>query len=308
MTAAPYTRKLLVAILLLVPIAASFSEVSDLIDFTRIMPDAQLDGVAVNEATLLEAKDGYRSYLPNEWNAVPYDTIDPGRSSISVQRMTVERDAMTYSDESCMRIAASIDDRSPGFYVFPPFPPDVDSSWREITESGDVAVIENEGYGWASRFEGYGLIQHAGHVHGAAMIVRNLGDPVRITVMIENEHGERGGIALDIRSSGNGFITVEWEDALRDLWVGEEDHLYAYLRIVGFHVESLALLDLLQERKYLYATITAEEEWIVRRQHEAERVASTILLDIASVRLIYGSHHVDPWEPLESVRVRDDEE
>lgn len=57
-----------------------------------------------------------------------------------------------------------------------------------------------------------------------------------------------------------------------------------------------------------YATITQGEAWSARREHQAERIESSILLDIVSVQLIYGDHHVDPWAPSKGTRARDEAE
>lgn len=135
-------HRLIVALtFLLLPTVGGVAEVSILIDFTRITPDAELNGVPVNRATLLETDAGYRSYLADDWRIASWNGDEPGPDSISVQRVTVEPDAMTYFGESCMRVTASIDDQSPGFTVSPPFPPDLSSSRLEVTESGEVMEI-----------------------------------------------------------------------------------------------------------------------------------------------------------------------
>lgn len=278
----------------ILPIAHGFGEISVLIDFAEIEHDADLNGTPVNETTLFYADGRYRSYIPGEWSIVPYGGAE-ARQAVSLGQAAVH-------DASCMRIKGALDTGGPGFFVYPPFPPDPDSGRLEITDSGTVTQVESE-YEWRSRFENYGLVHHAGQIQGAEMVVRNLKDPVKITVIIEDNRGNRAGIPFDVRFSGDGVITLGWENSLRDLWIDAKDNRYQYIRLVGIQVESLTLADFLRERKYLSETLTAEEAWEMRKQDEKNIRTSSILLDIHSINLIYGDHYWEPWEPETSIDV-----
>ncbi len=295
------TLKFISAILFFIlPIANGFGEISVLIDFSTITVDAEIDGIPVNEKSLLYANGRYRSYLPSEWLAVPYAGADRQSSDISLVRRKSGSDVPDFHDTWCMRINAEIDSNSPGFFIIPPFPPDPNPKpdRLEITESGEVTESTYE-YTGRSRFENFGLIHHGGHIQGAEMRVRNLKDPVKITMLIEDDRGKRAGIPFELRFSGDAFVTLQWKNSLRDLWIGEKDNLYHYIRIVGIQIESVPLTDFLQERRHVYEMISSEEEWKLREQDEKNVQKSTIILDILSLNLIYGDHYVEPWVPEE---------
>ncbi len=289
------TRKFIIPFfLLIIPLAHGFGEISVLIDFTEIEHDTDLNGTPVNKATLSYADCRYRSYLPGEWSIVPYGSAET-RKTISVGQAAVH-------DESCMRIKGEVDTGSPGFFVYPPFPPDLDTGRIEIVDSEKVIKKEDQ-YEGRFRFENYGIVHHAGQIQGAEITVRNLKDPVKITVIIEDNQGNRAGIPYDIRFSGDGFITFGWENSLRDLWIDAKDNRYQYIRLVGIQVESLTLTDFLREREYFSKILTAEEVWEMQKQDEKNIRTSSISLDIHSIRLFYGDHYWKPWEPEEKIRI-----
>jgi hypothetical protein len=291
-------RRFIAAIFIFIlPVAHGFGEISTFIDFTEIIADKELRGRPVHEATLFQNGDGYRSYLPGEWSVVPYKEED--HHPISVKQTK-------YYDTFCMRVTGNVDLNSTGFFLYPPFPPDLTPERLEITDSGAVTQVASE-YEWRSRFENYGLIHHAGQIQGAEMMVRNVKDPVKITVIVEDNRGHRAGIPFDVRFSGDGFITLRWENSLRDLWVGKKDNLYQYIRLVGIQVESLTLTDFLRERYYLSKILTEEEVWEMRKQDEKTNKTSSILLDINSINLIYGDHYWEPWEPKTGIGAVEEE-
>ena len=233
--------------------------------------------IAYSEESVLLS---FETFEQMEWETISYGIVDDVPSNVESKIYQIEPDSMKYYDEYCLRVEGWVNSNAPGIIALP-------------IQNSNTALELNRG-----------MLTNVGEIQGAEIALRNLGDPVRITLILEDNMKNKGGIPFVMKFSGDSWIKINFENILRDLDRTSIESRYRYIKIAGIQVESLVISDYYENKMMHMESMSDYEKALISEKELDKNLESPILLDIYSISLRHGHHYYEPWEPIENAKKR----
>jgi hypothetical protein len=267
-------RKVVIAVLVMIfPLVESiaFEEFGrDFIDFGRL--EGNQDLFVVEEIFLDELGRIY-TLDPENWRLFRERRF--GRSSFedklplagedtgfSLRTLQLDTEAPRFSGERVLEIAGELDTEYSTLLVIPPFPiPDSD------------AFVHN------------GMLPDIGPIYQIALEVRNHGDPVDLTLVLEDDLENTVYIRFSVPSTPDIFFTLTYVNPFFELEYRFPDFHIEYLRLKYLSVESHTIDQYWKGQAIPYGS-TDEERAAHRRDNPPRTVISPVHLELKSAYIM----------------------
>jgi hypothetical protein len=242
-----------------------------LIDFSDLAGDMEEEGQRFNERTRIperisgEENPDTLSYYPAQWQAdlVPshWETgKERSGDEILIRHDPIRPDARKFPGLSVFRVSGTLDSDYPEAYVFPPFP-------APPTE----------------RFEGLGSISGPGPVKEIRLSVRNDGDPVRLTLRLEDDENNIIPIDFEIAAAPGVWFTMSYRNPFAEVERRFDEFRLGSLRLLGMEIGSTPVAEAGNRRYLKIAGMTAEERYRYEQDNPPQRVESSLDLLIKQI-------------------------